>query len=133
MDSATLHLKHATEPEVAAFLSAVYPFQGGPPWIVVKNNEPCIYIDFYRDLKAEHSESDREKILRGLGAEPSLSVIANLSGRHHPGATAMREFAMSVLSRFEGIAEDAFSNYVWTLEEIALDHRVNGYLYFEWR
>jgi len=55
MRSVTVHLRDATEAEVAAFLQEKYPTEVGPPWIEPVGDDPCLYIgkrEFVTDYPA---------------------------------------------------------------------------------
>ena len=131
MRSVIVHLRDTTEQEVAGFLQRTYPFQQGPPWIAHVAGDACLYIDFYRDGPSEHEPKEWAGILASFGGEPSVSVGADVSGRH-PGDEQVRDFVGALLGRFGGAAQDDYTNHLWSLEEIVTGHHVQGHAFFDY-
>lgn len=128
MRSVLVHLWQIDEPAVAAVLDSAYPQQRSP-WVRFVNGDACLYIDFYHDGPIEHVDWDER--FRPLGGNPSVSVIADISGRHD-GRPEVRELVALLLSRFRGVAENDNSTRFWSREEVAEDRLVNGER-FAWR
>ena len=82
------------------------------------------------------------KLRKELKGGPTVSVVADVSGRHS-GDKQVREFVSALLSEFEGLAEDEFTDGFWTLDEIrsrsrkpagsGLSGRRKGHTFFDWR
>jgi hypothetical protein len=104
MRSVIIHLHDTTEPEVAGFLQEMYPFQKGSPWIADVAGDACLYIDFYRDGPTERGPERWAEVVASFGGEPSVSVIADVSGRHQ-GDEQIHQFVSSLLARFRGAIE----------------------------
>ena len=132
MRSVLIYLTHATEPEVADWLQQRYPLQQGPPWIAERVGDAVLYIDIYRDLDTEFEVETYFSLLECLGAEPTLSIIADVSGRH-PGDTEVYELVCSALSAFEGVAQDEYTDHCWSLEEIEQAQQREGHPFFDYR
>ena len=117
MRTIVVHLRSATEDQVEGFLKRTYPMQDGPPWISAIDGDACLYIEIYRDLASEADPQEVASLRKALGDEPTVSVMANVSGRH-PGGPEVRDFVSRLLSEFEGLLEDDFTEGYWTLAEI---------------
>ena len=135
-----VHLLEATEEQVASFLTEAFPSQKGSPWIVAVAGDPCLYIRFCRNWQAESEPQEIECLRAALGGDPSVSLSADVSGRH-PGDAEVREFVFLVLSEFDGVAEDEFTEGFWTKAEIVagrrkpsnLSSRQEGLIFFDYR
>jgi hypothetical protein len=57
-----------------------------------------------------------------LEASPRSGLSADVSGRH-PSDEQVREFVSTLLSDFEGLAQDDFTEGFWTLDEIRSESR----------
>jgi hypothetical protein len=129
--SILVHLREATEAEVATFLARQYPAQPGPPWILERSGDPVLCIDFYGDLNQEFEVEDYFRLLEHLGGDPSVSVIADVSGRH-PGDTEVVQFVRTLLQEFAGVAQDEYTSHCWTLEEVLAGHQVQAHPFFDY-
>lgn len=132
MRSVALHLRDATYEEVASFLQHLYPMQKGPPWICDIAGDACLYIDVYSNAQEELGPQAWEELVAALGKEPSVSVLANISGRHS-GDDQVREFVVKSLARFHGVAQDDYTDHCWTVEEILSGRVVEGHGFFDYR
>ena len=122
MRTIIVHLRKATEQQVEQFLTRTYPFQKGPPWICDIRGDACLYIKIYRDLNIESHAEEIALLHTHLGGEPTVSVIADVSGRH-PGDEQIRDFVYRLLSEFEGLAQDEYTDGFWTLDDITLGRK----------
>jgi hypothetical protein len=122
-----LHLREATEEQVASFLTEAFPSQNGPPWILAVGDDPCLYVDFRRNWQAESEPEEIECLRAVLGGGPSVSLSADVSGRH-PGDAEVRNFVSQVLSEFDGVAEDEYTEGFWTKAEIVAEVRKSSNL-----
>jgi hypothetical protein len=132
MRSVFVHLRAATEAEVIPFLDASYPYQPGPTWICAVDDDPCLYIDFYRDHAAESAPEDHAALLRAFGGLLPVSLVANVSGRW-PGDEQARDFVRLFLARFGGFAHDDYTEHLWTLEEVLSGAAIDGHPFFDHR
>ena len=116
MRSVIVHLKNADIEGVKDLLEGRYTAQEDQ-WIGWVNQDPCLYIAIYTHLLEEASEDELTGLKQRLGKLPSVSLIADISGRHHGGPQVVA-FVSLLLERFEGVATDDYSDDLWTLEEI---------------
>ena len=124
MRSVFVHLREATEVEVAEYLSQMYAAGGEQQWTMRdRKDDPLLYIGFYRDMNTEFETEDYFSLLEKLGGEPSLSIVAYVSGA---GAEEARKFACDILGRWDGLAQDDHCDYFWTRDEIPCE-RINGH------
>jgi len=131
MRTVLVHLRNTNQEDVAQFLEATYPRQGGPIWIVEVRGDPCLFIDFYRDAESEFEPDDFAQLGRFFGGAPSVSIAADVSGRHG-GEEQVRAFVSTMLNRFDGRAQDDYTAHFWTLDEIRAGHRVQRHEFFDY-
>ncbi len=131
MRSILVHFRSASEEEVIAFLKRTYPFQPGPPWILDKAGDAAVYIDIYEDLNTEFEVEAYFALLECLGGEPSVSVQADVSGRHK-GDEEARLVACTLLDAFDGIVQDEYTDHCWTAEQIRNNHMAQGHSFFDY-
>jgi hypothetical protein len=129
--SILVHLRSATENDVVAFLTQAYPSPQAPPWILRQAGDPVLYIDLYRDMDAEYEADDICSLVDCLKRRPSISVIADVSGRHF-GDEEVREFVSVLLQVFDGIAQDEYTNHCWTREQVMSGHKVQDHTFFDY-
>jgi hypothetical protein len=122
MRTVIVHLRNATEEQVEQFLSNTYPAQEGPPWVCFVEGDACLYIDVYRHLAIEFEPERVAALHSALGCAPSVSVSADVSGRH-AGDEQVGDFVFKLLSAFEGLAGDEYTEGFWTLDDIKSDRR----------
>jgi hypothetical protein len=132
MRTVLVHLRDATELEVKDYLVRAYPLQPDPPWVCATSGDPVLYVDFYRDIEWEFSAALRDALRRELGCDPATSVAVDVSGRHS-GDEEVRCFVNSILARFAGVAQDEYTDHIWTKEQIRMGHRVQGHTFFDYR
>ena len=132
MRTILVHLRDAHEKDVADYLNHTYPVQPGPPWILDAAGDAVLFINFYRDLGTEYSDEDMTALVKFLGREPKISVSVDISGRHK-GNQEIRAFVCGLLSEFQGVAQDEYTNHFWTMEEIANGFRVKGNSFFSYK
>lgn len=124
MRSVFVYLKDAEIEVVRKFLNEVYPSQVDQ-WIYSVDNDPCLYIAFYDDFDKEASEQEIAELNETFGALPKTCLMVNVSGRHD-GYREVLDLMSSVLNRFDGLAQDDWSDgFFWTLDEI-LSKREKG-------
>ena len=122
MRTVFVHLRNATMDQVEEFLDRTYPSPKGSGWIYSIDGDPCLYIDFYRDLNSEAEPEEIVNLVTALGGHPTVSVGADVSGRH-PGDLEVGEFVRRFLTEFEGVAQDDFTEGFWTLDDIQLERK----------
>jgi len=117
MRTVVVHLRNATQALIEDFLARTYTRQKGPPWICDVDGDPCLYIHIYRDMELEFEPEEIAQLRDELGGEPTVSIAADVSGRHE-GGKQVREFVFKLLTEFEGLAEDEYTKGFWTLDEV---------------
>ena len=132
MRSVTVHLYSTTEEAVVRLLQRTYPSQQGPPWVATIEGDPCLYIHLYRGRGADYEVEEWAAVTQLCGGEPSVSVTADISGRH-PGDEQVRQFVITLLGTFGGAAQDEYSNHLWALEDVATNRRVHGHPFFDYK
>lgn len=100
------------------------------PWLSLVGDDPCLYINFYRDGPIEDEWWSSR--FSELGGPPAVSVIADASGRHE-GWPEAQSFVVTLLSQFEGVAEDDGGLRFWSRDEVAEDQQVDGRRFGYWR
>jgi hypothetical protein len=96
------------------------------------DGDPYLWIDFYRDGPREFEPEDLACLVKALGAEPSISVVADVSGRH-PADDQVRSFITAVRGGFQGLAQDDYTDHDWTVQEVRSGCRVQGHPFFDYR
>ena len=132
MESVFVHLRDASESEVADYLARTYPFCPGPNWIMDVAGDPALYIDFYRDLESELEDEEKMSLAQCLSHMPTVSVVADISGRHLTGDSHVRDFVCGLLTVFEGVAQDDYTYHWWTREQIITGYKVQGHPFFDY-
>jgi len=124
-----VHLWGTSESEVSAWLGRHYTC-GPARWLLERDGNPYLYIEFYRDGPFE----DEEWFTRfsDWGSPPAVSVIANISGRHD-GWPEPQAFVTCVLGKFNGVATDDGWLRCWSGFEVQADSRVDGRPFGYWR
>ncbi len=130
MDSVVVHLRDVTEKQVTEFLECAYSFQHGPPWIDAVSGDAALFINLYPNARAEFEPEQWAKVVAALGFEPTVSVIADVSGRHKLERRE-RVFVRKMLTAFRGVAQDGFTDYCWTLEDFLSGKRIEGHPFFD--
>ena len=131
MRSVFLHLRQASESEVAEVLRGLYPRQAGPPWIAEVEGDACLYVNFDAGGASEQGPDEWARLVGVLGGEPSVSLQCDVSGRY-PGDEQVSHFVTEMLSRFGGAAQDDFTPHLWSLNEIRSGHREEGHTFFDY-
>lgn len=120
MRSIFIHLKNASKTEIREYLDTITSKPNGTSgvdWLVVsEEGDPVLYVAFYNDYE-EFEPQDWNNLLLVLGNEPSVSIVADISGRHS-GTGEVFEFVEKILTKFDGVAQDDRSEHCWTLEEM---------------
>ena len=105
MRSIFVHFQTATEAEVIAFMDQHFHRNRldsdnslAPLWVVFVNDDPCLYIDFYRDMNDEWEVEQWFDLQERLDSEPSCSLIADISFRHR-ASFAFSDDASSAVPR----------------------------------
>jgi hypothetical protein len=131
MRSVHVYLRETTQDVVAAVLDLAYPGQRFP-WLHLIKDDPYLYIDFlpsnWSDIDPDHWKEFQEQ----FGGEPAVAVTADVSGRH-PGGPQVLEFVTLLLSKFNGLANDDYTDRLWPLSEIIEKARYKGFEFFDWR
>jgi len=132
MRSVLVHLADCSETDVASLIASAYPAQAGPPWIEEVEGDPCLYIDFYRDHALEFEPAVLDGLIARFSGRLPLSLVADVSGRHD-GADQVRHFVETLLTSWSGVAQDDYSDHLWTLLEIRARITVDGRQFFRER
>lgn len=138
MRSVFFHLIGVTRQRVAERLSehATPNGRGGvnghDAWCLPRDSSAqVLYLGFYDDLTAEAKPEELEALIASLGMMPSVTVMADVSGRV-PGDVEVREFAAFILSEFRGVAWDDYTCHCWTLSEIQSGVKAEGHTFFDY-
>ena len=121
-----------TVSDVTDWLTRTYPAQPGPPWID-SSTDTHLYLDvdvFEEDDFFEPAEWT--EMVAWTGGRRPVSVTARVSGRF-PGDDEVREFLFALLARFDGVAQDDYTEHLWTAAEIAEGRLVQGHRFFDYR
>lgn len=132
MRSVFAYLRDTTIDEVATFLDRTCPSQIGPPWIWESQGDVSLYIRCESGMAANNDLEDGDSILVALGAPPTVTVIADVSGRHS-GDDEVRGLLSELLRSFRGVACDDYTSHAWALEEVLSGHKVNGHPFFDYQ
>lgn len=132
MRSVVVHVQGCAEAELESALCELYPGQEDP-WLDMVDGDPCLYIRILQpDEAGRWVAEERAPALRHFGEVRPLTVVADVSGRHD-GTSRVRALAVALLSRFEGIATDEYSDRLWSLDEILRDASVEGHRFFDFK
>jgi hypothetical protein len=126
-----LHLKQTTPTEVAAALDEVCSgrYGSGLRWVYPSSQQAVLYVNLYADY--ERYEPEVWAAVRSkLGDVPDVSIIAEVAGRTG-GRRAVIGFTRQILAQFEGVAQDDYTAYLWTKEEIETDQTSQGHRFFD--
>lgn len=94
--------------------------------------DPALFIDIFRHLDRPWLAEARKALAQSLGREPTVSIVADVSGRH-PADEQVRAFVCGLLSAFEGVAQDEYTNHCWSSEQIMTGYRVQGHPFFDYK
>jgi hypothetical protein len=128
--SVFVHLWNTSEGDVTAAFDWLYASNGPAAWMILREGDPCIYIEFYGDGPVE--DEGWSTRFADRGGPPSVSVIANISGRHD-GWLEAQAFVVDTLTSFDGMARDDGGLRLWSGSEVRADTRVEGRLFGYWR
>ena len=130
MRAIDVFLRDTTRDAVAAVLNSVYPGQRDP-WVKLVDDDPRLWIRFStEDWPGVDHECWEGPFHDQFGGEPAVAITADISGRH-PGKEQVLEFVSLLLGRFDGMANDDYTDRLWTLAEIVADVRHNGFPFFD--
>jgi hypothetical protein len=132
MRSVYVYLRHTNSEAVAALLNKTFTLQKGPRWICEVNGDAYLYIDFDPYIASSHEPEDWDELLKSLGGEPQVVVAADVSGRHR-GDEEVRHFIETMLTAFEGVAQDDYTSYCWSRDEVLNGHKVQGHHFFDYQ
>ena len=128
MRTVICHLAGASPEDVSTVLDASFVRQEGGFWLLRDaSGDPLLYIGFYQHIQSEFHPIELERLREAVGDEITVSVQADVSGRHD-GAEEVRRFAKTLLSKFRGVATDDNGSRPWTLNEI--ERGANGHAFF---
>lgn len=129
MRSVIVHLTNVDIGEVKSFLNKNYPMQSSP-WIKYKEEDPVLYIEIYDNFEKETQQEEIKKVCNRLGDNITVSVIADISGKFN-GTSEINDFVNILLSKFEGVAQDDYTNYFWKLNEIQNGIKIEEHHFFD--
>jgi hypothetical protein len=124
MRSVFIHLWDTTEADVAATLDSMCtPDRDGRWLLLVGEDDPCLYVCFYRDGPRE-VERWTERFA-SQGGPPTVIVGVDISGRHD-GWPQARAFVAGLPARQRGVATDDDRGRLWTRGEVTEDQAPKG-------
>lgn len=130
MRSVFVFLRDTTETAVKSYLDSEYPEQR-EPWVEFISGDPCLYINLYYVNPLEFEPSDWSEFIRQFGGEPTVGLMADVSGRH-PGDHQVNEFVSGLLSHFSGAAMDDYTFHLWSIDELRAGQKFNGHPFFDY-
>ena len=122
MRSVFVHLCGTYESEFSAWLDRHYKREP-EQWLLERDEDPCLYIDFYRDGPVE--DENRFTRFADRGGPPPVTVTADISGRHE-GWEETKAFVVTILKSFDGTAEDDGGVRLWSGPEVEADLMIDG-------
>ena len=135
MRSILVHLKNASKSEVIELLNTITSKPNGSTgvdWLIAsEKDDPVLYIGFYNDYE-EFEPEDWNNLLAILGNKPSVSIYADISGRHS-GTEEVFTFVERVLTKFDGVAQDDYTDHCWTIEEIKQKSEFQNHPFFDYQ
>lgn len=128
-----IHFRKVSEEEIAQWLnfnlSKRIEFND---WEFPNSVNPVLWIDIYQDYLTEFEPYERSKLIKTLGNEPSTSVAVNISGRIE-GTKESKEFVLKILSFFDGLVSDDYSEHFWSKQEIEEDKTFEGKKFLDFK
>ncbi|OVE82533.1 hypothetical protein BVY03_00680 [bacterium K02(2017)] len=133
MRSVFIHLTDININELTIYLNSTYPEQNNP-WLILKNEDPVLYINHYTNTLAEYDfeKEEIESIKKALNGDITASLIIDVSGRHE-GLDEVTLFLEKILTRFKGIAIDEYTQHPWSLEEIKEKKEIQDHPFFDYK
>ncbi len=135
MRTVFVHLKSATEDECQRFLDEFavhFAAPWGNQWNYPALDDAKLYIEVEKfNAWDEREPEDIQRVLNALGGNCTASIVADVSGRH-PGDEEVRALVLAALDRFEGVAEDDYSQRCWTRTEVLNREIVEGLGFFDY-
>jgi hypothetical protein len=135
MRSILIHLWNTTPPAVeAAFPEKLVlnPSVKEIPgkWLLKIDDEIYLHISFYQTGPVELEDWNTR--FNTIGSPPPVSISVSISD-DHDGWDQTRDFALWLLSKFQGAAEDDSALRFWTHPEIEADQPINTQKFGAWR
>jgi hypothetical protein len=134
MRSAYVYLKGPKTDALVSFLDSICTKRKDfdATWLVETDNDPVLYIDFYEKKYWDEIEpQDWKELVKKLGAEPELSICVDISGRH-PGKDELFSFLELLLTSYEGVVLDDYTEYAWNIKEILDGELIEGHPFFDY-
>lgn len=128
MRSIFVYFRRASRAEVARFLDACPVAREPEYWMFGET----LYVSFYDDAESEFAPEALDALRFHMGRHDIVAVVAHVSGRID-GLAEVTAFCRTLLSHFEGVAMDDYSEHPWTLDEILSGHRHDGHAFFDYR
>lgn len=101
------------------------------PWLARSEGDSVLWFaisDFFDDWEPDDLSEFRSKF-----PQPSAYIQIDISGRI-PGDREVREAVIGLLSEVPGsVAEDDYTNHLWTHQEIDEGFLVGGHPFFDYR
>ncbi|MFC1833597.1 hypothetical protein ACFL2Q_02540 [Thermodesulfobacteriota bacterium] len=128
MRSVHVYLKNVDQATVAEALDLVCNGGSAPQWLWLKDDDAVLYVEFF-DYYGDYEPEEWRRLTRKLGCEPSVSIVADVSGRHD-GRREVPAFVRSLLERFPGVVGDDYEFY-WTFREVLSEKKQGGRTFFD--
>lgn len=130
MRSVFAHLKNVDPASVAAALDSICDQRDDihDQWLCLSDGDPVLYVGFYTDHAVEYELDEWTRLTEALGCTPSVSVVADVSGRHD-GRPEVIAFLKALLDQFDGVVQDDFEP-VWTMQQVLNDDELQGHRFF---
>jgi hypothetical protein len=108
--------------------SGIFPVR---QWIIVSDNDPCLYIDNTPLEEIDLSFEDSGIPLLYSQMKNPVVWAVDISGRHN-GTAEVMELATALLSTFMMYLMDDYTNHCWTYEEITMNTKIEGHKFFDY-
>ncbi len=120
------------EQDIIEFLSSNFENRNNVQWIVRKESDPVLYIEFDKErlLLKDLEENEVNEIEKRFITFPIQILIIDISGRHH-GETELLDFLKIFLSKFEALVMDDYTEHLWTRHEIFSKVKVRNHRFFD--
>jgi hypothetical protein len=118
---------NATKAECISQIEIHYK-TGAHGWI---NDTETIFIDFWNGYDQELEYETWQMLNDKLGENKFICVMADISGRT-PGDAEVLLLADHMLGKFYGLAQDDYSDDLWTYEEIKHRKIKSGHYFFDY-
>lgn len=128
-----VHFRKACEEEIKKWLNTNFSRRiEYSDWVFPNNANPILWMGIYQDCLTELEPEEYSKLIEALGKEPSTSVAVEISGRVD-GTKELNDFVLQILSAFDGLVADDYSEHFWSKQEIEENKFFDGKQFFDFK